>query len=272
MVDGSYHMQSIHPAERYGGRHEPCARSVHLLLLSLLMVPACATGHGDVRADDDSVGFTGGRLNWVPDRFAEQESDDPSDEGRSATISFDLDISLGSGQAPQHLEAGQVVVFGGRTLTGPEDLLVSYDLTRVLLDARLSLPISRGLFVESFGGLEYSSMDVDVRTGSKHRGVTSSEEASAFGPAIGAALVWQPIDAFYFSVEGRLGAGWWPDAGTVKMSSLDVGLCIFSGGLGTFFGWRTLSYESDSSSRLASSLDFELSGPVIAVWIHGGSP
>lgn len=261
-------MRSIHPVEWRGRGREPCERSVHLLLLSLLLFPACSASSSDVKADDGAVLFTGGRLSWSPDEGPEPEGDDPCDEGRGATFSFDLDISFGAGQDSQRLEAGQVVVFGGRTITGPTDFMVFGDLTRVLLDARLTSPLARDFSVECFGGLEYSSLDVDVRTGSMSLGVTSSDQVSALGPAIGVALVWEPHDALRFSAVGRFGAGWWPGEGTVKIASFDVGLGIFPVGLGLFVGWRSLGYENDASSRIVSGLNLQLSGPVIAPWIH----
>ena len=269
MIDGFCHMRSIHPVEGHEKRREPWERSVHLLVLSLLLVPACTLSNVDVKAEDDSVLFAGGRLSWDPHRRPEQEGSDPTERGRGVNVSYDLDITYGSGSASQQLLEDQVIYFGGKTFDGPRDLSVSYNLTRVLLDVRLASPVSRGVSVEFFGGLEYSSMDVDLRSGSPYTAVSGSDSVAAIGPAIGAAFVWQPIDALRFSAEGRLVSALSSDAGTVDSKSLDLGVGIFPAKkVSLFVGWRKVSYEVDISGDFDSGLDLELAGPVVALWVR----
>lgn len=245
----------------------PCLGAA-LLCIGVLSSAGCAIPNVDIEAEDNSVFFSGGRVSWspsAPPRGAGQEEAAPP---RESTISFDLDVTYGDGVGEQTLKPDQILVIDGVVFRGPEDLVVGFDLLRISLDARLAFPVRPGFSAEVFAGLERSSLDLSVRSGSLPPFQTGGVEVTAIGPVAGGALVWRPAESLRLSAEGRLSVGFSSQVDVVQLKTIELGISAFPfGPIGFFAGWRTTSYDADGD-LLESGLDLTLSGPVFSVWFR----
>lgn len=252
----------------HAGRSARGRALVGLSICILAALQACAVANVDLKGEDRDVLFLGGRVSWEP---GQRGLADPLESERAAggvSTAFELDVSHGSGRDQQTLGPGQMAVFGGATFVGPRQLELEFDLSRVLLDARFSSPRLGGVFAQGFGGLEYSSAEIDVRSSSPTRR-SGGGTLTAIGPALGVALVWAPIDLLRFSAEGRLGVGISSDVDELEQLSIDLGLSVFPHeSVGLYVGWRQVSYEAEAGEPGESGLDLSLAGPVLGLRIR----
>lgn len=227
--------------------------------LVLLPLAACRTEVVDVRAEDRDVLSTDARLSW------ELEAGEAAEDRTEPRVSIELDVSHGSGEDALELGPTQGVSVGGLLLTGG-DLYADFDLTRVLLDARIASQPRSHFSFEGFAGLEYSELAYTVRPAAPASSPSASGELSSLGPAVGAALVWQPIEWLRCSTEGRVSLGFAADPFAVSQAALDVGVGLFPWrGLGAYFGWRSLDYSALREANLGSDVHVRLAGPVVAL-------
>lgn len=232
-----------------------------LVALGVLSLSACRTEIVDIRAEDSSVLSTDARLSW---RLSGDDGPEESDEPR---ISLDLDVSYGAGEDALELGPTQGVVVDGQLFTG-SDIHAHFELMRVLLDGRIASSPRDRFSIEGFFGVEYSEMNYTVRQGDAVTNQSASSGLDSFGPALGAALIWQPLGWLRCSSEGRASYGFASDPTGVGQFSFDIGVGLSPwDGVGAYFGWRKLSYAANRDADYSSDVKVDLAGPVIALRI-----
>lgn len=235
----------------------PAGRIAAVAALALALT-ACAVQSVPLEASDPSVLFTDARLAWEIVEGGAREA------GEGPRVALELDVSHGAADSEVSLPPGQSVYFDGRSYFGQLD--VFYELTRVLVDARASALVTEQLRVEGFGGLEWSAMDVDVRSSGLPSTDQGSERFTALGPAVGLGFCWEPWTRVRLASEVRCSFGFSSDIEAVQLLAFDLGAGVdLLEHLGLYAGWRTVSYEAERSALVGSDLDLRLSGPVLAV-------
>lgn len=231
-------------------------------LLVALGLSACTAQLVDVHAEDTSVLGKDARASWELRGDQEPAGDSAPDAGR--VVSIDFEISHTGGASDQlSLPSGQGILLGNHVYSG--ELEAEFDLTRLLVDARLSSPPKHGFRVEGFVGVEWSSLDFTLRDdGSPVRSADS--DVTSIGPAFGAALVYEPQHWLRCSVEGRLSYGVSAEISGVQQNAFDIGVSVFPlENVGLYGGWRNLGYNAERADHYTADLDLQLAGPVIAL-------
>ncbi|MCA8979756.1 MAG: hypothetical protein KDC14_07000 [Planctomycetes bacterium] len=238
------------------------------LAFTLSTLAGCATQVVDLRAEDTSTLSTDARVSWALQGKRTEEAQAAAElVPRTETAFFvDLDIAHTQGGEDEFaLPPGQGILLGKTLFTG-SDLNVSFDATRILLDARISSPPRNGFVIEGFFGLEFTKLNLTLRQASGVTEESASGDVSSVGPAVGLAVAWQPIDWLRCSTEGRVSYGISSDVVEVAQSSLDIGVGIHPWKhVGAYLGWRTLNYGADDSALFSSDIHLKLAGPVLGL-------
>jgi len=245
-------------------------RSLAGTALALPLFAGCATQIVDVHAEDTGVLSTDLRVGWQPgaEEPAVDAGAEPPTERAGPRVSIEFDLTQSQHAEDQlSLPSGQGLLLGGTLFTG-SDITALFDITRMMLDARIASPSRRGFSIEGFVGFEYTSMNLQISDGGLFSGKSASSDISSLGPAVGAALIWQPLHWLRCSTEGRVSAGLSSQASGVAQSSFDVGVGLYPWqSVGAYLGWRSQSYGASDSDYFSSDVNLKLSGPVLGLRI-----
>jgi len=223
---------------------------------AFLCASLCACVNQQVALEgDDTNSFSGGlRGSWELDA-SESEDDQPP---ASQTL-VELELSTSSSDFDQEVVAGTVVEIEGTGLDGPTSVHADFDLLQATFDARLRLRDRSGAGLDLFGGLGFSSLDLDVDDAG---GASASDSQDGLGPLIGLALFFEPTRRVRLFAEGsELVTFVEGGESLAAMETLDVGVSLrLTDAFGLIAGWRHLVYEFEGELG-QSDYDLGASGP-----------
>ena len=234
------------------GRETIRAPMRRAFLATTLLLSGCAASNTTVDLKDSGVFIPSLRASLGP------RGGTPSETRPGAAL--ELGISQASGSGTQSLAAGQTVMLGSQSFSGPRE--ISSDVRATLVDAAARwrfFGAEERIGFELLGGLSYANLDFTVASG----GARGSDNFSTLGVTGGVGLLWRLRPGT--SAQARM-TGFW-GATSNEDAQVTRGELALAQALGRNISLRGgYAWWEIRSDRVAGSdLRARLSGPMLGL-------